>query len=133
MAKKSEVWPSARFEHASLMLKNHLLIFAGKSDLNKICEDMLVFNIRDSIWQKICLLKRPSGRQDCCMVQVENKIYLFGGRNAVNNRFFNDLWEFEMKGLETSSHENITSVRSVQLQTSGQVLGFFSNGPCYGL
>lgn len=55
------------------------------------------------------------------MVQVDNKIYLFGGRNAINNRFFNDLWEFEMKGLDTNSHENITSVQSARLETSGQV------------
>ena len=118
---QSEVWPSPRFEHASLMLKNHLLIFAGKSDLNKICEDMLVFNIRDSIWQKICLLKRPSGRQDCKMVQIEDKIYLFGGRNAINNEFFADLWEFQIGQLNINAKTNITSVTSRSLETSGKV------------
>ena len=103
------------------MLKNHLLIFAGKSELNKICEDMLVYNIFEGIWQKICLLHRPSGRQDCCMVQIENKVYLFGGRNAVKNDFFNDLWEFQFDKLNINNKENITSVQSKAIQTSGQV------------
>jgi N-acetylneuraminic acid mutarotase len=126
MEQQSKIWPSPRFEHASLMLKYHLLIFAGKSELNKICEDMLVYNIKEGIWQKICLLHRPSGRQDCSMVQVENKIFLFGGRNAINNEFFNDLWEFQIDKLDIiNNNENITSVQSKQIETSGQVLDFF--------
>ena len=121
MEQQSEVWPSRRFEHCSLMLKNHLLIFAGKSDLNKICGDMLVYNIRDCIWQKICLLKRPTARQDSKMVAVGDKVYLFGGRNSINNTFFNDLWEFDFGKMELNTKTNITEVTSKLLKVSGTV------------
>ena len=121
MEQQSEIWPSRRFEHCSLMMKNHLLIFAGKSDLNTICRDMLVYNIRDCIWQKICLLKRPSARQDSKMVSVGNKVFLFGGRNSINNTFFNDIWEFDFAHLELNTKTNITDVKGRMLDVSGKV------------
>jgi hypothetical protein len=55
------------------------------------------------------------------MVQVEEKIYLFGGRNAIDNKFFNDLWEFTFGELNVNKKTNITSITSTPLETSGEV------------
>lgn len=59
------------------------------------------------------------------MVQVEEKIYLFGGRNAIDNVFFNDLWEFKFGQMDVNKKTNITSIHSQVVETSGQVGRFF--------
>jgi N-acetylneuraminic acid mutarotase len=103
------------------MLKNHLLIFGGKSTLTKICEDMLVYDIKKNIWQKIGLVSRPHARQDASIINKNGVVYLFGGRNTLKNEFYNDLWKFDFKKFSNSNKININSIENKQIQTFGQV------------
>lgn len=121
MQADGEILPDPRFGHSSVMLQNHLLIFGGKSTLTKICEDMLIYDIRKNIWQKICLRKRPKSRQDASMINKNEVLYLFGGRNTLKNEFFNDLWKFDFKKFRNSEKINIDTIENEQIETFGEV------------
>lgn len=103
------------------MLKKHLLIYAGKSSLNKICDDLLIYDVCKNNWQKIGLVNRPSARQSSGVLASGSLVYIFGGRNSIKNEFYNDLWVFDFSNMTDLSCTNIMSVESRQIKTIGKV------------
>ena len=103
------------------MLKKHLLVYAGKSSLNKICDDLLLYDICKNDWKKIGLVNRPSARQSAGIEAAGNLVYVFGGRNSIKNEFYNDLWIFNFDKMTDLNCTNIMSVDSRRVETKGQV------------
>lgn len=83
--------PTPRLYHSTILYKNNYLItFGGRTNPNEPLKDVLIFDFLLNKWFIYDNLKGPENRWSCSLLECDNDIILYGGRN--NEKVFNDIW-----------------------------------------
>jgi N-acetylneuraminic acid mutarotase len=90
--------PSARMGHSASVNKNSMFVFGGFLHPFTL-SDFWEYNLATSTWSQISVPGSPPDRYRHSTVVIDQYLFLFGGVNAVKQRF-DDLWCFDIgRGL----------------------------------
>jgi len=89
--------PCARANHTSVMVGNKMWVFGGR-DHNHVYDDLFCFDRDEMKWRKIITKpgKTPKARAGHSMVEIENKLVVFGGYGQ-DHEPRNDVAVFDLK------------------------------------
>ncbi|KAK9885657.1 hypothetical protein WA026_012421 [Henosepilachna vigintioctopunctata] len=101
----SGIEPSVRDFHTTVCINNMLYLFGGRgttlamdnfSNVNEIySKDLWCLDLKTLVWQRpVVSGDLPCGRRSHSAFVYNNKMYIFGGYNALKAKHFNDLFEF---------------------------------------
>jgi len=84
------------WDHCSIMYHDKILVFGGYSDLQGTrTNDFWILSTDTLEWERISPIGNvPPPRQGTAMVQMNEKIYLFGGRTT--QEYTNDLYSYDV-------------------------------------
>ncbi|CAL5981415.1 Kelch_repeat-containing protein [Hexamita inflata] len=91
--------PCARYGHSSVIYNNKLYIYGGKNPTTKsLLDDFCVLDLDTLTWSYIQCNENPCGRYGHSLLQLDNKLYLFGGTTSAGR--VSDLWQFDLSQQE---------------------------------
>ena len=93
--------PSPRCYHTTFYEAPFLYIYAGQGDKGNSMGDCCVLNLKTLVWKKLFFIEPPIPRHQHTMVEgINNKTkILFGGMNIPDNKYFNDVWQLDLKNM----------------------------------
>ncbi|KAI1284994.1 Kelch domain-containing protein 3 [Halotydeus destructor] len=95
--------PKWRDFHSASCIEDRLYIFGGRSDRggpfhtrNEEYDNKLVyFDVTKSSWHEVQTVNPPLGRRSHSSFVFQNKLYIFGGYNGLEDQHFNDIHVFD--------------------------------------
>ncbi|KAK2964227.1 putative Host cell factor 1 [Blattamonas nauphoetae] len=86
--------PRARYRHTAVLHGNHMYIFGGKTDTDRM-NDLWRFDFSQGVWKQLDPQgPLPPPREMHTAVVYQNKMIVFGG---LGNEAFSDLWEYDFE------------------------------------
>ena len=99
--KRSREHPTGRYGHACATVgEDRMLVFGGKASHGRYLSDTWVYDVMNDSWalvQANSASPPPSPRNFSAMVTVDDRVFLFGGTDGVEN--FGDLWVFHVQQM----------------------------------
>lgn len=143
-------WPARRAGHVMALANNRLYLFGGRSTLSHAnastinMNDAWIFDIGISKWSMVSPVG-PAGRQHMGYAVHKNRLWIFGGVDAVSHIAYNDIWALHLDTHSWTQYSansgaisgfNPPPLHHVHLIPSGDNLfvygGFSGPGACGG-